>query len=1299
MHREPYQRSLSLRQKFWLILGAPLLAVIAMGGYVVSERYRLIITAERSIALGSAGQLTEVSEALQVERGYGFIYAHYPSQTNRQRWQQSISTTDLTLAGFSGRLNEVRQQFSDLAAPLAVVDHVAAELPGLREILANQQRSAIDNFDSYGEFIAELQLALAAFGAPLADSPLQSHFQTLVGLNRFIETSAQLRGQVAAALQDQRLATDELRRLTVVEAVRQQQLQQLISQAPPQLRRQLVARQQNTAIQKVNGILATLEHSRSAPDLDPEAWFQAASAELAEYQQLQRQVLQQLQQHSRQLLSTAWREVVITLGIVLATILFSVAASSLVINQISRGFLALRDAATDFANHGKLSPIAGTPSHDELGQVTVAFNKLVDTLNATADVAQAVASGDFTQRLPEKSHEDRLGRSINHMTQSLRESITQLTRENWLKTGLSELAATLNSNIPPDRLANTALGFIANRLEALAGAIYRCDDDGSADLLASFAGSQPRLHVCAGEGLVGQVVADGRSIYRLPPGPDYLAGRSGLGEAPAQQLAILPLPYAGQTQGVLEFGFSRSLEKHQQQFLEYASRQIGIALHAALSRNRMAELLAETQAQAQQLEVQRCELEQTNAELEIQSQQLSESRSELEAQAEQLQQTNQELAQSNTELQSRNRKVEDQSEQLRNASRYKSEFLANMSHELRTPLNALLVLTQTMIEGDADRLDEDQLESLRIVYSSGCDLLNLINDILDMSKIEAGKLRVENEPVALADIVEPLRRQFEPLARQVDLGWSVEVAENAPPLFHSDGQRLLQILRNLVSNAIKFTDNGEVSVIVSGDHNGGIEFAVHDTGAGIKPEQQTEIFKAFHQVDLHNRRHSGTGLGLTISKTLAGLLGGDITLESKPGLGSTFRLTFPAAAIKAPPSTAGSMTEKVNHEAPTRPAPVLVVLSTDSGFVHACALQAHQHGYQSRATETGAGGIDLTRKILPSAVIIDGDLPDMTCSEIVSILNDDPNLEHTQVVSVADFAQEHTEHAVGESRTVLRKPVDASTLRHFFEEMEQRLSNIETRFLVAAPDEQADSIARLLKPLGISAHLIRDEETLRTTLGENPRGCLILDPQLQTAATADLLESFASEIATHQLQVIIFSSRTLAPEEYKELCQYSSQLIQQGPGAAERLISAITRFTGKDSKELPGPRQSALQGIKLLLVDDDMRNIFALGNLLRRQGARVVLAEDGETALRHLQEQPDISVVIMDIMLPGIDGLETIRRVRQLRHYGGLPIIALTAKAMPEDRSQCLKAGANDYMAKPVDIQRLLGTIERSVSR
>ena len=915
-------------------------------------------------------------------------------------------------------------------------------------------------------------------------------------------------------------------------------------------------------------------------------------------------------------------------------------------------------------------------------------------------------------------------------------------REEWLQSGHLGLSAVIMEDQQTAQLGEGVLAFLARYAGAVAGAIYV----GSKDAYhhAASYGVPPDVEILGKfklrEGLIGQAAAEARPLLvdEVPDG--YLAFGSALGRDKPKYLVISPGAVDGDVNTVIELGFLQNVDDSTLTFLEQASASIATAVRSAKYRTELQNLLEETQRQSEELQVQSEELRVSNEELEEQTRALKESQARLEQQQVELEQTNSQLEEQAQQLETQrddleqvNASVQLKARELEQASRYKSDFLANMSHELRTPLNSSLILAKLLADNPDDNLTAEQVKYALTIQSSGNDLLNLINDILDLSKIEAGHVEIRPEAVSVERLTNNVRQLFEPVAQSKGLGFDITVAPDCPPGIETDLQRLEQVLKNLLSNAFKFTERGEVKLAIQLDADKRLALSVTDTGIGIAENQQRTIFEAFHQADgTISRKYGGTGLGLSISRELVRLLGGTIRLESRAGQGSTFTVTIPqsydpasvaprevesAGVVTpiAPPieehrSLASLSHRLVEDDRATLPDErrILLVIEDDESFAAILRDLAREMGFRTLVAATAQESLELARRFMPSAIVLDVGLPDQSGLSVLDRLKQDVRTRHIpiHIVSAEDYSE--TAMSLGAVGYML-KPVKREQLVEVMQKLEAKLSQRVHRILVVEDNEvQREAVMKLLASQDVETVSVGTAAQCLELLKEQTFDCMVLDLSLPDASGFSLLETLSADGDHSFPPVIVYTGRVLSADEEQRLRRYSKSIIIKGAKSPERLLDEVTLFLHQVVSELPDEQQkmirkarnrdAILEGRRILVVEDDVRNVYALTNILEPRGATIEIARNGQEALDILARSSTepgaaIDLVLMDVMMPVMDGLTATRAIRKELKWRKLPIITLTAKAMPDDQQRCIDAGANDYMAKPLDVEKLLSLV------
>ncbi|WP_347555355.1 response regulator [Robbsia sp. KACC 23696] len=982
----------------------------------------------------------------------------------------------------------------------------------------------------------------------------------------------------------------------------------------------------------------------------------------------------------------------------------------------------------------------------------------------------------------------------------------------WMQAGLMQLSAATRGTPTAQQTADGILKSLLTYTGAKVGTVYQLEK-GQLRRLATWAlpdnVAPPTL--LPGEGLAGQSIVSKTVLTARDLPATHLQIGTTLGTSPATHVTAAPLLADGEVVGVIELGFAGSTLGYGNenemlarvvQLLDASAEPAGIALQTARYRTRLEMLLEETQHQAEELQVQQEELRVSNEELEERGRALMDSQARLESQQAELEQTNVQLEEHTQRLEQQKRYLVDaqrdlveKTGQLERTNQYKSEFLANMSHELRTPLNSSLILAKLLQDNKPGNLSAEQVRYASTIYSANTDLLSLINDILDLAKVESGHMEVEPEPITLESIVQSLRRTFDPIALDRRVALRIERGPDAPLSLTTDHQRLMQVLKNLLSNAFKFTPTGEVSLWITAAAPAHIQFAVQDTGIGIAGEHLDAIFDAFRQADgTTSRKYGGSGLGLSISREFATLLGGDISVGSELGKGSTFTLTLPVVYTgdgKAPPRLAGDDTPRADaprngiqravppslgsgernasahggaaerrtqpgaetsrdarvpsnrtpspasrigsdstadgdnagashlaqmaqarqtlpartgieddRDNRTREHRLILVVEDDFAFARILYDLSHELDFDCVHASTGADGIALARQLQPSGILLDVGLPDDSGLTVLERLKRDPQTRHLPIHMIS--VNDHTEAAlhlgaIGYSL----KPTARDELISALERLEARLGQSSRRVLVVEDDPLLrENITLLLDANGVEIDAVGTIADALAKLAETPFDCVVMDLTLPDGSGYDLLKQLADREPQTYPPVIVYTGRSLTADEERRLRYYSKSIIIKGAKSPERLLDEVTLFLHSVESDLPADQQrmlrqarqrdAAFEGRKILLAEDDVRNIFALSHVIEPLGATLEIARNGREALEKLERDSDIELVLMDIMMPEMDGLTAIQEIRKRPAFAHLPIIALTAKAMSSDRQRCLEAGANDYISKPIEVDKLL---------
>jgi len=1054
---------------------------------------------------------------------------------------------------------------------------------------------------------------------------------------------------------------------------------------------------------------------------------------------------------------------------------------------------------------GKLIKKTIDAPKNEVGEIVSSFNNLVDSLHSYAAVSESAALGDYPKSIKIRSEDDILGKSMStminsfkevvhqsnqiakgdystnitprckndtlgislfEMTKTLRETSEEIKNQDWLKTGLNELETNLSGLKDINKLTAEVITFLVKYLNSQIGLIYLSKENEILELSSDYALKNKKGHLKYkfGEGLIGQAAKEKEKILFVDNNDELPDLDIGIGNKTLKNYIITPLIFENTVIGVILIGSVNNYSELQQSFIDICTERIAIAINTVQSHSHVELLLEQTQEQADELTVQQEELRQANEELEEQTKALKTSEENLKNQQEELRVINEELEErtndleiqrdninkKNLELEKAQIEINQKANDLEQASRYKSEFLANMSHELRTPLNSILVLSQLLASNKKEHLNEKEIEYAKTINTSGSDLLDLINEILDLSKVESGKIELYIEKVYYNDIKDSVTRTFKPFADEKGIDLEINISENLNEYIRTDFQRMYQIIKNLLSNGIKFTKKGSVKLNISRANKKTkftssklkaeetIAFSVVDTGIGIPKEKQLAVFNAFQQADgTTSRKYGGTGLGLTISKNFAKLLGGELHLESAEGKGTIFTLFIPETIEKnkidettAPSITESIKVEKLNYDKKVESKIItktnqfqpliplekiddrdriesgddfILIIEDDLNFCQILVDLAHEKGFMCMIALDGETGLHYSDYYIPSAIILDLGLPGIDGYEVMNRLKKNINTRHipVHIISASDKSLKAMKMgAIG----FLQKPVNESKLNDVFKKIENIISKPIKKILIVEDEElMRKSIVNLLGDGNVLITAVESGEEAYDLLKKNKYECMVLDLGLKELSGFELLEKVRKHKKSKDLPVIIYTGKELSKEDDEKLQKYADSIILKGARSFERLLQETTLFLHQVESDMPIDKQkllnifhqdeSVLVNKKILIVDDDMRNVFALSSVLEERKMTVIVGKNGKEGIDRLKTTPDIDLILMDIMMPEMDGYEAISIIRKFDKFKDIPIIALTAKAMKGDREKCIAAGANEYLSKPIIEEKLISLL------
>ncbi|MEK8129337.1 response regulator [Paenibacillus filicis] len=1390
-------KNLKLLPKLLLMIALPMLGVLYFTASSITEKVQHLNSVSRLEELTKLAVATnQLVHELQIERGLVSTMFGNRTETEVSGMNVQQNQTDRSIDAFrkvftdmdpSTLDKEIWGDFERLAGQLNQIGDV-------RRKLAGEQSTESDIALYYRETVARSFEANENLINLSSDVQISKKLSALLNYSRSKYGASQERSFVFERLSVGRLEVADFRRLGAV--INEQQVYQQVFEtfADPEaiaLHKSAATNRAFAEVERQRQILLATEPGREL-NLDPRVWFEVSSERIDQMKKTEDALSSVLIADMNAMQSASRKELILVAGMNILLLAAALLISLIVVRRLLRPIRELKQSI-GYILDGQMDITVEVTSRDEVGELSGAFRELIDSLRNVIVQAGSITKGDYNQVITPKSDGDVLSIALRDMLQSLKEARQENERQFWLKTQLARLIGLSQGVESLEKVASLLISEICQLVEAGQGVFYvRETTHGSRPvyvMYGSYAFRDRKLlstRIELGEGLVGQVALEGKAIQLSGVPDDYIRIGSGLGESKPRTVLVLPVLFEGRAIGVMELASFRAFTPIEEDLLDQLSSSLGVVVQSILGRQRTEELLHESQLLAEELQTQQEELRTANEELEEQTRMLKHSEEKQRIQSEELQAINEELEEKTNYLQLQKADIEKQNAfiqrsqqelqvkaaELEQTSRYKSEFLANMSHELRTPLNSLLILAKSLAANDDHNLTEDQIESAKVIYSGGLDLLTLINDILDLSKVEAGKLDIRMEPVRLEKLVSNLEHQFQPVARDRGLNLELSMGEGVPDSFVTDGQRAEQVLKNLLSNAFKFTHHGSVSVRIyrldeqegrahDSQEGSKLAFSVTDTGIGIPLRKQQAIFEAFQQADgSTSRKYGGTGLGLTISRELTKLLGGELQLHSEEGVGSTFTLILPLSPavntgnaerrtasgawtassdpsdrdvfvslpqVAASSSVTGSAAGARDGEAAVEPpyrirefipddrssledaganqgqAKTILIVEDDPAFAKVLLDLSRKKGFLGLTAGDGFSGLQLARRYVPSAVLLDLGLPDMDGLKVLDHLKFDSDTRHipVHIISGKDAGKASLlRGAVG----FLSKPTDGEDIEAMFERIE-RVVNERIKQVLIIEDDTGNhkAIHALLKHKKVEIHSAYTGEEGLALIRENDYDCVILDLKLPDMSGQQLLERLVADPGIATPPMIINTGQELTQDEYKELNRFTDSIVIKGANSPERLLDEVSLFLHSVQKTLPEKQRQmirmsldsdeTLQGRKVLLVDDDLRNTFALSKVLRQHGLDVVMADNGKLALERLESEPGIELVIMDIMMPVMDGYEAMRHIRSNPSFQHLPIIALTAKAMAGDRERCMEGGANDYMTKPIDADKLLSLI------
>ena len=1334
-------RNLSIRNKLLLVSFIPLAALL----YFLAADIMDKISRQQRIGqvyndVLEIEQIANVIHSIQEERGYSISYVASGGKEEKADMLNQRVETDKAIAAFN-QLLKLQKKNKELV--------ILENLPAIRYTVNSLSTDADTMARAYAEINTRLADEVNSTYRRAQEPEIRNQIESHLFLQNGKDYLGQLRMRLHIAILNKGFRKNEFAEYASLKGKYEISLNRYYKNSTPAQAAAYSLRMNNPAIVLSKAFIDSVYNNPAyAINIPVETWRINVTTFLNRLKELQDLSTLETRQLAEEKLAAISDALIRGVVIVVIVIVVIVIVLFYVIRSIVNSLSMIKNAADRIAQ-GETDLTIPVSSRDEIGNLAASFNKLIGASKEYALIANAIGKGDYSPIITVRSEADLLGQSLDAMKNNLQQLSLENEKRTWLLTGNTELNDILRGEKEVRELAQGVVNLLTTYLKAHVGAIYLAENS-HLDLVGSYAfyhrkGNSNLIQI--GEGLVGQAALEKKPIIFGDVPDDYVKINSGLGQVIPRNILVYPFLYDGNVKGVIEIGTAREISDLDMQLLKMISENIGIAFNSSQSRTVLKELLEETQRQAEELEAQQEELKQTNEELQEKTQLLERSEAELKAQQEELQQTNEELEEKANLLEEQKEKleiakieVESKARELEVTGKYKSDFLANMSHELRTPLNSILILAQLLTENKSKTLSQKDIEFAWNIYNSGTDLLNLINEILDLSKVEAGKIEIEIEEVPVDQLTQNLYQLFTEIAKNKHIDFKITSYKDhfRSPLF-TDKQRLEQILRNLLSNAFKFTDkDGKIDVTIDVQppdamlRNTKLRtlpevaiFSVADTGIGIAEGKQGIIFEAFQQADgSTKRKFGGTGLGLSISRELAGALGGEIHLTSEEGKGSTFTLYLPLnfdpAHITRGEKNIEIRKPAVKQEAPVIPPQVpapaaeaeddrhiirdndktILIIEDDASFSQLLLNIAREKGYKGIIAHQGNTGLSLARYYRPDAIILDMKLPVLDGSEVLRQLKNDPELRHipVQIMSGYDRRKEGLELGAFD---FIRKPLTQDAVQGAFDRMQDFINRKLKKLLVVEDNPQQNKAIRELIGNGdVKSFAAHTGQEAYTMLLDERFDCIIIDLGLPDMTGFELMEKIKESDHLNKIPIIVYTGRDMNKDEARQLEKLANTVVLKTSNSKERLLDETALFLHRVESKLPKEKQQIIRKLhrtdeilknkKVLIVDDDMRNIYSLTNVLEEEGMKCSVAENGRVALDMLKQQQDIDIVLMDIMMPEMDGYEATMAIRKLNDYIKLPIIALTAKAMKGDREKCLEAGMSDYVSKPVNIEQLL---------
>ncbi|NSL89999.1 response regulator [Chitinophaga sp. Mgbs1] len=1322
---------LPLPRKLLLIALVPLICLIYFGIQVFNKQSQDIKNIDNLLLeVNNTTTIMKVADEVHMERRYSVNYVS--GNGSQQDLLLQRAKTDMAINSVKGSLLANDSHFFQYS--------LLNTLAKKRKEIDNKSMPQREVLDYYSNLIFRLNNLSRTNTPDVADlKTLQNDLNALYLLAQMATYQGMIRMDIYYFMQKKEVWPEDFSRIENNAEVYASLRAEFTDKGSPVTVRDFEQMEKTNEFTITQDFIANTIRSRRIDTLfNADSWWDNSSKAVDQLKQLQRSIIERVSKEARAI-SKAENDLktryLVFLVLIVALVIGFV---SFTIKSITDSLNMLRDAA-DKISKGMGGIKTGIVSKDAIGSLARSFEEIDRTGLELADAADKIGKGNFNIGIQPRSEEDVLGHAVVQMAADLKELRNNNERKMWVQSGITRISETLLAERDMGSLTKDALTDLVFYTRAQVGVLY-IRQAGELHFSAGYALSDqypaPAV-ITAGKTLLGQAMMQREPMYLKETPDNFLHISGGTTGAQPGHVLIVPLVHAGIAEGVLEIGALHPFGDEVLDYVKQAAVNIAIAIQSTRSRTKLQELLEETQSQAEELQVQHSELESLNVELEAQTQKLQVSEEELKVQQEELMQSNAELEERSRLLEEKNQiivernlDIHKKAEELALSTKYKSEFLANMSHELRTPLNSILLLSRLLSENNEHNLNTDQVEYANVINTSGKGLLTLIDEILDLSKIESGKMELEYGQVYIANILSNMQALFEPIAREKGLELKLVKDAEIPETIETDQNRLEQILKNLLSNALKFTARGAVTLEVrAGEVPGTIRFAVKDTGIGIPPEKQQIIFEAFQQADGSTRRkYGGTGLGLSISRELAKLLGGQIHLNSDDK-GSEFYITLPPkrkyapAPVKPLPAAAATPEKNVVEEGLAAGGPflssvipadikddreavqagdaVILIVEDDTYTAKTLLDFTRQRGYKGVVTVRGDQAGELARKYKPVGILLDIQLPVKDGWQVMEELKNDPATKAIPVHIISSM-EARKESLLKGAVDFISKPVTAESMQLIFEKMEFVLQRSTKKVLILEENaKHAKALAYFLSNYQVNSEISGTVNEGIQLLQQKDVDCVILDMGIPDQHAYEALEKVKEIKGLENIPVIIFTGKSLSRSEEQRIRQYADSIVVKTAHSYQRMLDEVSLFLHLVSEKAPEVQSGngkmallneVLKDKTVLIADDDVRNIYSLTKALEMHQMKVVSAIDGKEALQQLEEHP-VDIVLMDMMMPEMDGYDAIAAIRRQPKLAQLPVIAVTAKAMMGDREKCLQAGASDYISKPVDVDQLISLL------